>query len=662
MVQSVEMFLDHHGPVGLQLHLLLQNCKPGAALPDFPDWVHIHQIDHQISISAARNRLVDPLLAHNGIQAETLVLFPDDDAWYPAGSLEHIASLFTNVRDLDLWFCRYGSAARYSRPKDEKPSFQDVLSYASSNTIAVRGRILLETGGFDERLGLGTPARGGEDTEFAIRAHFASRKTLFADAKLIGHRDPSPEFRSRYYLGGLAAIRRYARKSLSARAAFLRKLAVGAAFVLLRRHTLADFSGAIKQSSALASPDTHNHRPTALRTNVKVRRIVIIVENLPLPFDRRVWQEAQALVAEGWRVSVICPRSDRYPQPFQDLDGVSIYRHYLPLEASGTWGFILEYSFALLHELRLLTKIAAGRGFDVIQACNPPDLLFLPSIPFKLFGKRFVFDHHDSAPALYLIKFGRKDFIYSILRWAERVTFRWSDHVITCNESYRQHALEYGGRDPSDVTTVYSLPDTKRIRRVKPDLALRGSARIVLGYLGVIADQDGVDQLVHMVAELVKLDKADGVKAIVIGDGPALASVQQLSIDLGIEDYITFTGYMSGDSLLAALSTFDIGIIPDPVNAYNDKISMNKVFEYSVLGIPSIAYDLHETRQLLGDTAVYAEHPMPDSLAYACLELIENNARREQSGRQAKALADAKFDWNSEAKRYVAVFDTLLPR
>ncbi len=386
---------------------------------------------------------------------------------------------------------------------------------------------------------------------------------------------------------------------------------------------------------------------------------VIVVENLPVPFDRRVWQEAQALRDAGWRVSVICPKTKKYPLEFEVIDGISVYRHALPLEARGKLGFVVEYLSALFHQCRLLAKIAAGPGFDVIQVCNPPDVLFLNALPYKLFGKRFVFDLHDLCPELLEAKFGRRHFLHILLLAAEKLTMKAADLVVCANDTYREVAIARGGKRPEDVVTVYSVPRQGFIRRVEPDQTLRRGARLVLGYVGVIADQDGVDHLVQMMRHLVKdLGRSD-VRAVVVGDGPARQSVSDLAGRLGLSDAVTFTGYLSGDELMAALSAFDIGIIPDPVNPYNDKISMNKVFEYSALGVPSVAYPLYETRRLLGSTARYADDATPQGLARACLTLIDDDATRLACGREAKALADERFSWAREREKYVAAYARL---
>jgi glycosyltransferase involved in cell wall biosynthesis len=391
-----------------------------------------------------------------------------------------------------------------------------------------------------------------------------------------------------------------------------------------------------------------------------VPAIVIVVENLPVPFDRRVWQEARALKAAGWTVSVICPVSKRHPEPFEELEGIAIYRHGLPLEARGKFAFVAEYGAALFHQFRLLLRVARERGFDVIQGCNPPDLIFLPALWFKLAGKRYVFDHHDVCPELLSVKFGRKGLLYRLLLLLERLSFRAADLIITANDTFRDMAIARGGQPPDKVVTVYSVPDKARMRRVPVPSGIRSDDETILGYVGIIGDQDGVDHLVRAMHHLTRAPGGENVRAIVVGDGPALASVKMLAKELGVEGCIVFTGYRSGEDLLGLLSAFDIGLIPDPVNEYNDKISMNKVFEYSALGIPSVAYPLAETMRLLTDAGCYAAGDRPEQLAAACRYLIRDREERRRRGLRAQALAKESFDWDREAARYVGAYRRLL--
>jgi glycosyltransferase involved in cell wall biosynthesis len=393
-----------------------------------------------------------------------------------------------------------------------------------------------------------------------------------------------------------------------------------------------------------------------------MRSCVIVVENLPVPFDRRVWQEATALKEAGWKVSVVCPQTEKYPLEYEVIDGIAIYRHPLPVEARHRFAFAAEYGAALFHEARLLLKVLRREGFDCIQACNPPDLIFLVAAPFKLLGKRFIFDHHDVTPELFSAKFGSKGLLHAALRVAEWLTFKSADVVISANETFRQIAIERGGKAPDDVVTVYSIPEKSRLRRVERDVRLRNGKRHVIGYVGIIGDQDGLDHLVHAVHLLRTKFEFTDFQAVVVGDGPALPSARALAQELGVADTITFTGYLSGEALLRHLSTFDIGVMPDPVNEYNDKISMNKVFEYSALGIPSVAYPLAETRNLLGEAGVFSRTAEPDGLAAACLELLRDNDLRMRKSAHAAHLADTKFVWERERSKYVGVFDRLAAR
>jgi glycosyltransferase involved in cell wall biosynthesis len=390
------------------------------------------------------------------------------------------------------------------------------------------------------------------------------------------------------------------------------------------------------------------------------RSCVIVVENLPVPFDRRVWQEAQALHRAGWTVSVICPFNDDFPKRFEVIDDIAIYRHPLPPEERGALAYFREYSTALFHEFRLLFKVYRERGFSVIQACNPPDLIFLAALPYKLMGKRFIYDQHDVSPELFVVKFGNKGFLYRALLFFERMSYVMADHVITANATFKDLAISRGGKAPSQVEVVYGVPDRQRIRRVDPEPGLRGGRKFILGYVGIINEQDGVDHLVRAVAHLVKVKEFRDFRAIVVGSGPALELVRALARSLEVEDFIVFTGYLSGETLLAHISAFDIGIIPDPLNEANDLMSMNKVFEYCALGIPTACYALKETQRLLGDAGVYAPSHEPAGLAEACLRLMQDEALRARSATAAAKLSAEKFLWENEARKYVATYERVL--
>jgi len=390
------------------------------------------------------------------------------------------------------------------------------------------------------------------------------------------------------------------------------------------------------------------------------RSCVIVVENLPVPFDRRVWQEAQALARAGWRVSVICPMNESFPARFEIIDGIAIYRHPLPPEGRGRLAYFREYAAALFHQARLLMRVSRERGFSIIQACNPPDLAFLVAAPFKLVGKRFVFDQHDVSPELFIVKFGTRGFLYRALLFFERRSYAMADFVITANATFKEIAAGRGRKDPSRIEVVHGVPDRRRIHRVGPEPCLRAGRRFVIGYIGVINEQDGVDHFIHAMNVLVRKKGFRDFRAVVVGSGPALEEVRRLSDELELDDFVVFTGYLNGHPLLSHISTFDIGVIPDPFNAANDLMSMNKVFEYCALGIPAVCYPLRETKRLLGAAGVYATTLDPAGLAEACLTLMNDERLRARCAAEAARLSAEAFVWENEAKKYVDVYERAL--
>jgi glycosyltransferase involved in cell wall biosynthesis len=357
---------------------------------------------------------------------------------------------------------------------------------------------------------------------------------------------------------------------------------------------------------------------------------------------------------------VICPASAAYPKRFEVIDDIAIYRHPLPPEGRGALAYFREYSTALIHEFRLLIKVHRERGFSIIQACNPPDLIFLAAAPFKLVGKKFIFDQHDVGPELFVVKYGRKGFLYRALTFFERMSYAMADFVITANATFKDMAMSRGGKTPSLIEVVYGVPDRKRIHRVEPEADLHGGRKFVLSYLGIINEQDGVDHFVRAVADLVRVRGFRDFSAVVVGSGPALESVRALAGSLGVDDFMRFTGYLNGEQLLAHISAFDIGVIPDPFNEANDVMSMNKVFEYCALGIPTACYPLRETKRLLGEAGVYAPTLDPAGLATACLRLLEEEGVRKRAAAAGAKLSAEGFVWVNEARKYVAGYEQAL--
>jgi len=389
-------------------------------------------------------------------------------------------------------------------------------------------------------------------------------------------------------------------------------------------------------------------------------RVLIIVENLPCPFDRRVWQEALALRAYGCEVSIICPKGRGYDKGHEVLEGIHIYRHPLPIEAESAWGYGLEYTLTLLMEFGLALYIALTRGFDVIHGCNPPDTLFLIGRFFKLFRKRFIFDHHDINPELYEAKFGRRDFWYSILVRLERWTFATADVSIATNESYRRIAIERGGMPPSRVFVVRSGADLTRVRPLPPRDELRRGKRYLVGYVGVIGKQEGLDLLLQSVAYTRQTLRRNDVHFVIVGDGTELAAMRQYSRQLSIDDCVEFTGRVPDAALWEIISTADLCVNPDRANEMNDKSTMNKILEYMALGKPIVQFDLTEGRFSAGEASAYARPNDIADFAVKVCELLDDPERRRSMGATGRLRVEAGLAWHHQVPRLLEAYDTAM--
>lgn len=392
------------------------------------------------------------------------------------------------------------------------------------------------------------------------------------------------------------------------------------------------------------------------------RRVLIIVENLPCPFDRRVWQEARTLVGAGYVVSIICPKGKGYQKSYEELDGIAIYRHPLPVEGASTFGYLAEYIWALAAQVVLSLVVAWQRGFDVIHACNPPDTIFLLGRLYKLFGVRFIFDHHDINPELYEAKFGRRDVFYNLMLTLERWTFQTADVSIATNESYRQIAIERGGMKPENVFVVRSGPDLARLKFVEPSQALKNGRRFLVGYVGVMGKQEGVDLLLEAVKHIVYDFARTDIQFGLVGGGTELASLKSLAVDLGVSDYVTFTGRVSDQQMLEMLNTADICVNPDVANEMNDKSTMNKIMEYMALGKAIVQFDLREGRFSAQGASLYARNGDIVDFAEKIVELLQDGARRSTMGKLGRTRVVESLEWRYEAPKllaaYAAVFDS----
>ena len=262
------------------------------------------------------------------------------------------------------------------------------------------------------------------------------------------------------------------------------------------------------------------------------KKVCIVVENLPVPFDRRVWQESLALKEAGAEVTVICPKTKAYPQEYEELDGIKIYRHPLP-EANRSIEYIKEYLGALYHETRLLFKVFRKQGVqDVIHACNPPDLIFIAAAPFYFFTRcKFLFDHHDINPELWIAKFGKKGLGYRAMLLVERLTYHFAKHAIVTNESYKEIAMRRGQKREEDVTIVRSGPNISKLKVGPAKPEVKKGAKYLVGYIGVMGKQEGIDLLLQSVDYLVRKKGRTDIRFCIMGGGPALEELRQMRMN-----------------------------------------------------------------------------------------------------------------------------------
>ena len=390
------------------------------------------------------------------------------------------------------------------------------------------------------------------------------------------------------------------------------------------------------------------------------RRILIVVENLPVPFDRRVWLEATTLARHGARVTVICPKAKGFVKTHEVLEGVAIYRYPLPFDPAGALGFAAEFAwcFAATTLLSLWVSLF-GRGFDVLHACNPPDTFWLLGRFWQALGRRFIFDHHDLAPEMFSAKFGRETgLLRRGLLWLERRSLRTADVVVTTNDSHKRVAIERGGREAGDVFVVRSGPDLARFTVHDPNADYRGGKRHLLVYLGEICKQDGVDHMVRAVKLLSEW--RDDFAVLFVGGGPHQPVIRAYAEEQGIGAFARFTGRVSDDELCRILSSATLGIDPDPKTPWSDHSTMNKVIEYMFFSLPVVAFDLHETRVSAGEAGRYAEANSDTALAHAIDALLDDAVLRTTMGETGRRRVQDALAWEHSVPPLLEAYDRAL--
>lgn len=393
--------------------------------------------------------------------------------------------------------------------------------------------------------------------------------------------------------------------------------------------------------------------------------VLILVENLSVPFDRRVWREARALTERGYRVSVICPRGTEFDRGSREvIEGISIYR-YSGFEAThGAAAYFLEYAIALVKMLALSIRVYWKEGFDVIQTCNPPDLLFLLALPYKLLGRKIIFDHHDLSPELYLTKTGtrRSKGVWWLLRLFERLSFATADVVLATNESYRKIAMDRGRREAADVIVVRNGPERTCMKAVPTDESLKKGKRFLLYYVGTMGTQDGVDYFLRSIHYLKEKRHRDDFHAVIMGGGVELENLKRYTRELQIEDSVTFTGRVPDEEVITALSTADVCVSPDPATPLNDVSTMNKTLEYMAMGKPVVAFDLAETRVSAGEAALYAGNNDACAFGDRIAELLDSADLRRELGHLGQTRIANGLSWEHSKEHlwraYERVFRT----
>jgi glycosyltransferase involved in cell wall biosynthesis len=379
------------------------------------------------------------------------------------------------------------------------------------------------------------------------------------------------------------------------------------------------------------------------------KHILIIIENLPAPFDRRVWQEATTLEENGAKVSIICPKMRGYNRSYEQINNINIYRYPLPLEGDNSWSYFIEYTAALFWQTFLSIKIFLKDKFQVIHACNPPDTIFLVALPFKLFGTKFVFDHHDINPELYLAKFGRKDIFYQLMIFLEKMTFKVADFSIATNESYKKIAIDRGKMIPARVAVIRSGPSLERVKVTSGDLKYKKGKKHLVGYVGVIGDQEGLDLLMQ-VAKLIK-DVRNDVQFAIIGSGTSLNKIKHLAKVLEVDSLVDFYGRVDDDLLFNILNTCDVCVNPDKPTEMNNLSTMNKIMEYMALKKPIVQFDLKEGRASAKESSLYAENHNIQDFANKVIYLLDHPEKAKEMGILGYQRVINKLSWTHEKEK-----------
>lgn len=393
-----------------------------------------------------------------------------------------------------------------------------------------------------------------------------------------------------------------------------------------------------------------------MNNQFKGKHVLIIVENLPVPFDRRVWQEANTLKENGADVSIICPQMRGYTKKREKLNDINIYRHPLT-EASGVLGYMLEYSTSVFWWYWLSIKIFLKKRFHVIHGCNPPDLIFIVAIFFKLFGVKYLFDHHDINPEFYVAKFNKKGFFYKGLLFVEHLTFKVANLSIATNESFKEIAVRRGGMEPQNVQVVRSGPKLDRVKIVPPVLTYKKGREYLIGYVGVISETEGLDLLLDSIKYIVA--QRNDVQFAIVGGGIELENIKQLSTSMQLDEYVDFYGRVDDKTLLEILNTADVCVNPDRPTDMNNLSTMNKIMEYMALKKPIVQYDLKEGRYSAESASLYAKNTDVNDFAEKIIWLLNHPKDCKTMGEFGYKRVVENLSWEHESTKLVDIYKRL---
>lgn len=390
--------------------------------------------------------------------------------------------------------------------------------------------------------------------------------------------------------------------------------------------------------------------------------ILMLLGNNRFPHDPRVRREALALAEAGYDVTVVCRRDEGQPKR-ELVDGVQVRRYWNPLRPQRAAGVAFEWLWSAAACTSHMLRLVVRQGIDVVHAHNPPDTLVIAGVLARLLGKRYVFDHHDLSPEMYDAQAGGRGnpLVLGALRFLERASFRVASQVISTNESYARVAVERGGVQPERVAVVRNGPDPETSTPVAADSTLRARAETIIGYLGVIGPQDGVDHLIRAVAHLVHDYGRQSVLCVVVGRGESVPALERLAAELGVERYVWFTGHLREAEFAPILCAADVCVCPDPSNSYNDRSTMLKVMDYMALGRPVVAFDLPENRVTAGPAAVFVTPGDDAALARAIDSLMGDPERRRALGALGRRRVEEALGWSRSATRLLDVYERLLP-